>query len=292
MQILDAAGADVEDDLDAAHDVAQRHRGRAAQPRRLVGHVGNVQEAAARLTRRALQRVHQGVENVVADEGAGGVGHRGGQSLLAQRGHAGLDRQGGEIGRGAIFHHGPVDRLLAVIVPDARILQVDRHAFEAELAAAARLSHAQHDFGLHRVDRRTQHLGRMLVGRRQLGGVDFEVADPFPQPADRERRRIDRVAAERIETRDQCLQGAVYLLAASTARRAITFTRWARYSALPWMSLFRPSAGTLMSLMASDEKVLASASSIALTRNTLGPAPVTATRTLLPALAMNTPTMA
>ena len=36
----------------------------------------------------------------------------------------------------------------------------------------------------------------------------------------------------------------------------MTFTRWARYSALAWMSLFSPSAGILMSLMAADEKFL------------------------------------
>lgn len=83
-----------------------------------------------------------------------------------------------------------------------------------------------------------------------------------------------------------------YLLAASTARRAITPTRWARYSALPWMSLLRSVAGTLMSLIAAEEKSLASAYSIAFTRKTLGPAPVTATRTPAAVLATNTPTIA
>ena len=47
-----------------------------------------------------------------------------------------------------------------------------------------------------------------------------------------------------------------------------------------------------MSLIASDEKFFASASSIALTRKTHGPAPVTATRTPLAVLATNTPTIA
>ena len=161
---------------------------------------------------------------------------------------------------------------LAVIVADARVLDVDRHPLEAKLGAAARLAHAQHDLGPRLLDRRPQHVGGAGIGGRQLGGVHDHAADPLPELADRQRRRIDLVAAERLEARDQCLQGARSTCwPRRRARRAITPTRWARYSALPWMSLFSPSAGILMSLIAAEEKFLASASSIALTRNTLGP---------------------
>src|SRR6185369_12440565 len=106
------------------------------------------------------------------------------------------------------------------------------------------------------VDRRAQNAGRLRVGCRQLGGMDGDAGDPLFQLADRERGRIHLVATERIEARHQSLhvelsaneRGARwapltlvvpwaggYLLAASTARRAMTFTRWARYSALAWM---------------------------------------------------------
>ena len=69
--------------------------------------------------------------------------------------------------------------------------------------------------------------------------------------------------------------------AAATARLAITVTRWARYSALPWMSPFRPSGDVLHAWpRASGGQLAASAASISAWRNTPPwPAPVTATRT-------------
>src|ERR1041384_68708 len=79
---------------------------------------------------------------------------------------------------------------------------------------------------------------------------------------------------------------------AATARRAITLTRCARYSALAWMSELSPSSLMAISLIASGVKDFASAASISGTRKTLGPAPVTATRTPAGVLATNTPTMA
>src|SRR3982074_2361213 len=50
---------------------------------------------------------------------------------------------------------------------------------------------------------RPQHTGRVRVRRRQLGGVHHHLADALLQLSDRQRRRIDLVAAERIEARDQ-----------------------------------------------------------------------------------------
>src|SRR5438552_2851065 len=68
-------------------------------------------------------------------------------------------------------------------------------------------------------------------------------------------------------------------LAAATARRASTLTRWARYSGDAWISLLRPLGLTDMPAMASGENFASRAFSISGTRKTLGPAPVTATRT-------------
>src|SRR5215475_4445790 len=80
--------------------------------------------------------------------------------------------------------------------------------------------------------------------------------------------------------------------ACSTARRAITTTRWARYSLSAWMSELRPDGAIEMRIRAAGEKFAASASSISLDRNTTGPAPVMATRTLPSNFATNTPTSA
>src|SRR5215468_1885529 len=78
----------------------------------------------------------------------------------------------------------------------------------------------------------------------------------------------------------------------ATARRAMTPTRWARYSALAWISELRPVSGIVMSLIASGLKERVSAASISGTRKTQGPAPVTATRTPPPVRATKTPTIA
>ena len=64
-----------------------------------------------------------------------------------------------------------------------------------------------------------------------------------------------------------------------------TPTRCARYSALPWMSEFMPSAGMVMPSSDFGENRFFSASSNDFTRNTpFEPAPVTATRISLPRL--------
>src|SRR5262249_53341347 len=77
------------------------------------------------------------------------------------------------------------------------------------------------------------------------------------------------------------------------ARRAKTPMRCARYSALPWMSLAIPSAGTVIPSSDFGPKRFLSASSNAVTRNTpLEPAPVTAPRISEPRFDANTPTSA
>ena len=85
---------------------------------------------------------------------------------------------------------------------------------------------------------------------------------------------------------------ASYFSAASTARFAITVTRCARYSALACRSVLRPSRFCLTLATDSGANFALSAFSMSAWRNTPGPAPVTATRTLPPKSATNTPTMA
>src|SRR5260370_23574934 len=81
--------------------------------------------------------------------------------------------------------------------------------------------------------------------------------------------------------------------ASATARRASTPTKLAQYSALPWMSPARPSAGIVSPSSDFGENRFLSAASNSPTRNTPeAPAPVTATRTSEGRLATNTPTSA
>src|SRR5205085_11045070 len=104
------------------------------------------------------------------------------------------------------------------------------------------------------------------------------------------RRAVPAVTFGRSVSREPIDIGAQ--AQAATARRAITLTRWARYSALAWMSELRPSSLIAMSLIASGVKDFARAASISGWRNTEGPAPVTATRTPAGDFATKTPTIA
>ena len=77
--------------------------------------------------------------------------------------------------------------------------------------------------------------------------------------------------------------GASAATAAATARRARTPTRWARYSALAWMSLLRPLGGIDSPSSDFTPKRFFSASSNAATRKTpFAPAPVTANTLISP----------
>src|SRR5580698_3835233 len=99
--------------------------------------------------------------------------------------------------------------------------------------------------------------------------------------------------ASRSESNLFVYQFAGLPIASATARRARTPTRCARYSALPWMSAFMPSAGMVRPSSDFGEKRFFNASSNDGTRNTpFEPAPVTATRFSLPRFATNTPTSA
>src|SRR5207237_3296318 len=150
-------------------------------------------------------------------------------------------------------------------------------------------------------ERRAEHL-------RDLGLADAGLAFEKQRPAHLEREKQHgrkRAVGEVVGRRKQVERGVDgrgermwrrrrhATTAAATARRASTPTRWARYSALPWMSLPMPSAGIVMPSSDFGPKRFFSASSNAVTRNTpLAPAPVTATRISEPRLDTNTPTSA
>ena len=73
----------------------------------------------------------------------------------------------------------------------------------------------------------------------------------------------------------------------------MTVIRWARYSALAWMSEFKVPASTVIPATASGDQLADRAFYISGTRNTpFWPEPVTATRTPSAVRATNTPTRA
>ena len=60
--------------------------------------------------------------------------------LLAQRANDRFDRQRTEAGRRAISYDRLIDRLLAFIVGDPRIIDIDRYTFDGNIDTAAGLS--------------------------------------------------------------------------------------------------------------------------------------------------------
>ena len=169
----DAIGADFQDDLDAAHDVVERHRGLrrpAGRPARACWGCAGSRRASG-WDGSATMSISD-IENVVAHEGAGGVRDGSGQPRLAHLRHAGLDRQGGEMRRpGPSFTTGLSIGCLPSLSRMRASWTLIAHPLQAKLGAAARLAHAQHDLGLHVLDGSAQHDRRVGVGRRQLGGV-------------------------------------------------------------------------------------------------------------------------
>src|SRR5260370_18840295 len=71
--VVGARGGDGEHDLDAAHDVVERHRRGALLPCCLAGQIGHMQKPAAQTHLAARDQMHEPIEDMLADEGPGGI---------------------------------------------------------------------------------------------------------------------------------------------------------------------------------------------------------------------------
>ena len=149
------------------------------------------------------RQMHQVVEDVVADEGAGAHRELGRQLFGAKRSDQGSYRQRGEVGCRPARDYGLVDGARAVVVRVLRVLHVDGYSLHAKYGAVARLSDAQDDFRLRARDRGFQRRQRARVRGRQLRSNHVNRADPRRQPPHRFERRVDAFAAERFEAGDQ-----------------------------------------------------------------------------------------
>ena len=113
-----------------------------------------------------LQLVQQTVHDVIADEGAGSLRHRGRDPAIAQRADDRFDRQGAEPrGRPAVDDR-RVDGLLAFVIGDTRIIDVNRHTFDADIDPAAGLSHRDNQLRLQVFNRRVQRRQRLQQATR------------------------------------------------------------------------------------------------------------------------------
>lgn len=95
--------------------------------------------------------VQDGIKQVVAHKGAGGVAHLRGQTRLLDGADHFFDGQGGETGRRSRFFNGLVLRLMAFVVPDVGVCKVDGHPFHRQALPAPCL--AQHQHGVRLIKR-------------------------------------------------------------------------------------------------------------------------------------------
>ena len=103
----------------------------------LLGQVGDVDKAGGdvRLAR-CGEEVEHAVEQVVADVRPCRVRHARGDARRLHVGDHLLDRQRRPVGDGAVLRDG----VIALVVGDAEIVDVDANAFDRDVGAAARLS--------------------------------------------------------------------------------------------------------------------------------------------------------
>ena len=81
---------------------------------------------------------------MIADEGSGCVGDAGGKACLTDVLHHSFDRKIGKIGRSTVLIDRQIDRLVAFVVFDTGIVEIDGYAFRGDVVASAGLADAEH----------------------------------------------------------------------------------------------------------------------------------------------------
>ena len=107
----------------------------------LLRYIGNMDKAYPGGSARKV--VQEGVERVVADKGAGRIGHRGGDLDISDRLGHGFHGQGGKIGGGAVGGHVRALGLVAGVVRDPGITDVHGDPLGGDGIAACGQPHAQ-----------------------------------------------------------------------------------------------------------------------------------------------------
>ena len=177
----------------------------AAAHRHLFRQVGDVDEAGGdgRFALRG-EVVQQAVEQVVADVGASRVGDTGRDALrLDVRDHF-LDRQRCPVGDRAASDDGFINRLVAFVVGDTEVVDIDADAFHRDVRAAARLTDGNDGIGLHFFNRRLHGFQRLKTHHRDFPRDDFVAVDSFALQAFRHfQRGVDGFAVEGLEAGNQ-----------------------------------------------------------------------------------------
>ena len=94
-----------------------------------------------------VDMIQQSIHQVVAHIGSCSVGHLSGNAFLSDGLHHGLDGQGGKIGVFPLGEYRLIHRLIALVIGDAGVPQIDGHPFGADGLPPSRLADAHHHIG-------------------------------------------------------------------------------------------------------------------------------------------------
>src|SRR4051794_4889217 len=151
----------------------------------------------------------------------------------------------GSTWRSTVVHRwrAPMPSPLAASPLSAELGQLPVHAAFKDFERIFAVADAE-DFGA------GQSAHRDLAPGRLPGALHRAFPAPMAPGSVRIQLRLERRTAIVADPPHRAAQSA-----RATARLAITPTRWARYSALAWMSLFNPSGGVAMFATAFGEKL-------------------------------------
>ena len=146
----------------------------------------------------------QVIEHLIAHKGARRVRHRRGNAGCFNRAHHCLERQGAEIRRRPLRHDRRIDRLIAEVVGNAGIVDIDRHPLDADISAAGAQPDGDHQFRLELFQQLLQLPGCPAKGAGQLAGDDtYIVVQVTVQKAHGLPGRVDGILVKRFETGQQ-----------------------------------------------------------------------------------------
>src|SRR5918993_2981149 len=171
----------------------------------LLWRVWHVDETAPLAGELPIDHVQHLVHDVIADVSAGGIREHRWHSRSLHRGDHRLDRQRAEVGRWAVLTDGLVDRLVAVVVGDAAVVDVDGDSLGADREPPARLPDAHDRVGVVLHHGGAHNVANPVEDDRDLHLDDLALADSVRQSADGLPRWVEWLVLEGLETGDQYL---------------------------------------------------------------------------------------
>ena len=147
--------------------------------------------------------VQEGVEGVITDESAGGVGDLARETCvsdgLSHVGHG----DGGEIGRGAVGGDGDLGGLVALVIGDPGVPEIDGNPFWGDGGTSAGLTDAEDHIGVDFLGDFQHGLGCEAEDGGNFQLMYMEVADGVRQELYGFPCGVDGLAAEGVETGDE-----------------------------------------------------------------------------------------